>query len=98
MRFSDLGITIETNNYTDPKISINDILNIEIDVLEFKKNVKTKNGDRYLVKFKIDNEIRVFFTSSSHIIQVLEHPNVKFPFTTTIKSYKVGDKRGYNFT
>ena len=98
MKFSDLGINIENNNFTDPKISINDILNVEITILGFKKEVKTANGDRHLVQIDMDGTKRVFFTSSAHITKVLEHENVQFPFTTIIKSYKVGDKRGYNFT
>lgn len=98
MRFSDLGIEIPRDNYTDPKISINDILNVPVHVLGFKSEVNTANGKRHLVRIKIDGESRVFFTSSSHITQVLDHPKVQFPFETIIKSYKVGDKRGYEFT
>lgn len=98
MKFSDLGINIERDNFTDPKVSINDILNVPVLVLGFKKDVPTSNGLRYLVRIQIDNQFRVFFTAASQLITVLNHENVKFPFQTTIKSYKVGDKRGYEFT
>lgn len=98
MRFSDLGISIPKDNYTDPKVSINDILNITIKVLGFKPDVNTKNGKRHLVRVEIDGQTRVFFTSSQNITHVLEHDKVQFPFETIIKSYKVGDKRGYEFT
>ncbi len=98
MKFSDLGIEIQRDNYTDPKISINDILNIPVQVLGFKSDVNTSNGKRHLVRISYDGVTRVFFTASLNIIQVLEHAKVKFPFETTIKSYKLGDKRGYEFT
>ncbi len=98
MTFSELNITIERSNYTDPKVSINDILNVPILILSFKKDVPTSNGLRHLVRISIDNQFRVFFTAASQLVTVLNHDNVKFPFETVIKSYKVGDKRGYEFT
>jgi len=98
MRFSDLGITIERDNYTDPKVSINDLLNVNIKVLGFKPNVNTANGKRHLVRIETDGQTRVFFTASTHIMQVLEHEKIRFPFETVIKSYKIGDKRGYEFS
>lgn len=98
MKFSDLGIVIERDNYTDPKISINDLLNMPIKVLGFKPDVNTINGKRHLVRVEVEGQTRVFFTVSAHITQVLEHPKISFPFETTIKSFKVGDKRGYEFT
>lgn len=98
MKFSDLGITITRDSFTDPKISINDVLNIEIKVLGFKKDVNTQNGMRHLIRIEIENQTRVFFTSASQLIAVLSHEKVQFPFTTIIKSFKIGDKRGYEFT
>ncbi len=98
MKFSDLGIVIKRNGFTDPKVSINDILNIPVRVVEFKPEIETVNGKRHLVRIEVEGMHRVFFTASSQLMKVLEHQKIQFPFETIIKSFKVGDKRGYEFT
>lgn len=54
-RFSDFGIEINAgcNIFPVQQISITDILNCEIEVLDYESGVKTKHGDnRYVVKIK----------------------------------------------
>jgi len=96
--FSDFGIELPQDDYTEDKISINDVVNSELVVLGFKPNIHTKNGDRHLVRIEVNEKVRVMFTGGRRIIEVLENPKVKFPFTTIIKTQKIGDKRAYFFT
>ncbi|MCW0484081.1 hypothetical protein [Gaoshiqia sediminis] len=96
--FADLGIEIEPEGYTEEKISINDIVNVEIEVIDFRRDVATKNGERYVVRINYESRARIFFTQSKRIIAALENEKIKFPFRTTIKTYKAGEKRGYMFT
>jgi hypothetical protein len=96
--FSDLGIELKDEGFTEEKISINDIVNVEIEVLNFKREVETRNGHRYVVQITYEGRQRIFFTLSKRIVAALESERIKFPFRTIIKTYKVGDKRGYMFT
>jgi hypothetical protein len=96
--FQGVDVYHEEEQYTERKISITDLLNVSVIVLGFKSNVRTANGCRHLVRVKMQEDVRVFFTSSKSIISVLEHERVRFPFAATIKSYMIGDKRGYKFT
>ncbi len=89
--FAELGIEIEPDGFTEEKISINDIVNISISVIDFRRDVAT-------VRISHDNRPRIFFTQSKRIIAALENEKMKFPFSTTIKTYKAGEKRGYMFT
>lgn len=96
--FSQLGIEIQEEGFTEEKISINDIVNVDIEVLEFRRDVATRNGDRYVVRIKCEGRLRIFFTQSKRIIAALESEKIQFPFRTIIKTYKAGEKRGYMFT
>lgn len=96
--FDGVDVYNDDDQYTERKISITDLINVPVTVLDFKRDVRTQNGARHLVRVETSNEVRVFFTSSKSIISVLEHERVRFPFTATIKSYSIGDKRGYKFT
>lgn len=100
MTFSELGIELknDTDFYTEKSVKISDIINMPIEVIEFKKDYKTKNGLRYVVRFKHDGIINIFFTDSKKIKAVLDHEKCQFPFETVIKSYPVGDNRAYMFT
>lgn len=102
-KFSDFGIKVPDNNMFDvPKVSIADILNCEIEVIDFHTNVTTIHGaGRYVVKIKYNGTECKFFTDSDRIKQILDMiPKDGFPFTTTIKQKKVGDRnaRIYSFT
>lgn len=96
--FRDLGIEIKEEGYTEEKISINDIVNMEIEVIDFKAGVTTRNGQRCVVRILYEGQRRIFFTQSKKIIAALSNEKIRFPFLTTIKTYKAGDKRGYMFT
>jgi hypothetical protein len=96
--FAELGIKLQDESFTEEKVSINDIVNVEIEVLEFKREVETKNGHRYVVRIRYEGRVRIFFTQSKRIIAALENDKIKFPFKSIIKTFKVGDKRGYMFT
>lgn len=101
-RFSDLGIApVEDKKIFDcNQVSISEILNCEIEVLDFIANVKTQHGgDRYFVKFQHDGKEGKFFTNSSAIKSALDQiPKDKFPFTTIIKCTKMGNGKLYQFT
>ena len=58
--FSDLGITTQGNKqiFQVPMISIEDVLNSEIEVLDFQQGVKTKYGEgRYILKVKHEGKV-----------------------------------------
>lgn len=101
--FSELGINANDGRkiFNCDKVSISDIINCEIEVLDFIPNMKTTHGpDRYLVKFRQDGKEGKFFTNSSAIKSVLDQiPEGMFPFTTTIRSIKLGNSgKMYQFT
>ena len=51
-RFSDLGVTVDagSNIFQVQQVSITDILNSEIEVLDFESGVRTQHGEnRYVV-------------------------------------------------
>ena len=100
-KFSELGIIVETNKniYNVPKISLEEIVNCEIQILEFQPNVKTKFGeDRYVVKVKHDKIDKKFFTNSSIIKEILDKINPEdFPFLTVIKQQRFDKGSGKTF-
>lgn len=101
-KFSDLNIQQpEWSKIFDCKtVSISDILNKEIEVLDFIANCKTVHGDgRYIINIKVDGEESKFFTNSKHLQQTIDMVEKEdFPFLTTIKCTKLGKKQIYQFT
>lgn len=102
-RFSELGIkqVDDKKIFNCQQVSISDVINCEIEVLDFIPNMKTTHGDnRYLVKFRQDGQEGKFFTNSSAIKSVLDQiPKDEFPFLTTIWSTKLGSSgKMYQFT
>lgn len=100
-KFSDFGInTLDDKHiFPVPVISITDVINCEIEVLDFEKGIKTKHGeDRYVVKIKIDNAERKFFTNAAPIKDALDRiDKQQLPFLTTIKQQKFGSGSGKTF-
>lgn len=100
-KFSDLGINTLDNKvvFTVPKISISEVLNCEIEVLDYEAGVKTAHGpDRYVVKIKADGVESKFFTNATPIKEALDKINkTDFPFLTTIKQQKFGSGSGKTF-
>ena len=103
-KFSDLGIKPEEQQNIFPvqQISITDVTNCEIEILDYASNVETKFGEgRYVVRIRYENIERKFFTNVKPIKDVLDKVNkADFPFTTTIKPIKFGTGNGktYQFT
>jgi hypothetical protein len=100
-KFADFGInTLENKNiFAVPVISIEEVTNCEIEVLDFEANVKTKHGDgRYIVKIKHEGVERKFFTNAKPIKEALDRiEKENFPFLTTIKQQRFGSGAGKTF-
>jgi len=103
-RFADFGInTLENKNiFQVPQISIEEIINSEIEVLDYEAGITTEHGDdRYILKIKIGGEEKKFFTTASPIKEALRQiPKDDYPFQTIIKARKfgTGNKKTYYFT
>ena len=103
-RFSELGITQQDNRkiFNCQQVSITDILNSEIEVLDFLPDVKTVHGEgRYLVHYRTTDgsEEGKFFTNSQSLKSCLDQVNeADFPFITVIKATKCGKGKIYQFT
>lgn len=100
-RFSDFGIqTLEDKNiFAVPIISIEEVTNCEIEVIDFEANVKTRHGDgRCIVKILFEGIERKFFTNAAPIKEALNKiPKASFPFTATIKQQRFGSGSGKTF-
>lgn len=100
-KFSDFGInTLEGRNvFAVPVISIEEVTNVEIEVLDYETNIKTKFGpNRYIVKIKYEGVERKFFTNAEPIKEALDAINKEdFPFLTTIKQQRFGSGAGKTF-
>jgi len=101
-RFSDLNIKISQPNIFDAQqITIIEILNEEVEVVDFQSNVKTSYGEgRYIVLIRKEDKQFKFFTDSKRIKEQLDQVNKDdFPFTAKIVAQRFGDKKKtYQFT
>lgn len=101
-KFSDLNIdTNDKNIFPVPAISIEDIINKEVEVHDFVSGVKTSHGpDRYLVKIKDGESFFKFFTNAAPIKKALDMIEKDcMPFTATVQIQKFGQgKKTYQFT
>lgn len=103
-RFSELGVSVEagSNIFQVQQVSITDILNSEIEVLDYEAGVRTQHGEnRYVVKIKADGKGCKFFTNSTPIKEALgKIPHENFPFITVIRAKKLGmgNSKMYYFT
>ncbi len=93
-RFSDFAE--ETKSFEGDKKRIDDILNQEILITDFKiKDSKKKQGSLYAtIQFKIDDVNHIAFTGSGVLIEQLEKYKDNLPFYTMIKKID----RYYTFT
>lgn len=100
-RFSEFGIdTLQDRNiFAVPVISIEEVVNCEIEVLDYEANVHTKHGEgRYIVKIKSEGQDRKFFTNAAPIKEALDRiPKEDFPFIATIKQQRFGSGAGKTF-
>ncbi|MDH6355449.1 hypothetical protein M2132_001792 [Dysgonomonas sp. PH5-45] len=87
-KFAEFGIKVEENGrYFDvPKLQMHQVLNCEIEILEFITDVKTKNGMRYLLKIRLNGKDGKLFTDAKPIKEALNQiPENEFPFIATIR-------------
>lgn len=100
-RFSDLGVKAleDKNIFNVPVISVQDVINVEIEVLDFEANVKTAHGDgRYILKVKHEGRECKFFTNAAPIKQAIDKINKSdMPFKTIIKQQRFGSGSGKTF-
>lgn len=103
-RFSELGVKLpnERKIFDCPKVSITDIINTEIEVIDYLPEVKTSLGEgRYLVHCRVPSEERnvKFFTTAQNIKAALDQiDKADFPFLATIKAVRCGNGKFYKFT
>lgn len=93
-RFSDFAE--ESKAFDGDKKRIEDILNQEILILDFKvKDSKKRQDSLYAtIQFKLENTNHIVFTGSNVLIDQLEKYKENLPFHTTIKKID----RYYTFT
>jgi hypothetical protein len=105
-KFSDFGVDplADKDMFPVPKVSIEEVIDREIEVLGFVANVKTEHGGgRYILKIRCDevnggNECK-FFTTAKAIQESLEKIGKDgLPFTTTIRMRRDGKWKLYYFT
>lgn len=100
-KFSDLGVKAleDKNIFNVPVVSVQDVINVEIEVLDFEANVKTAHGDgRYILKVKHEGRECKFFTNASPIKNALDQINrTDLPFITIIKQQRFGSGSGKTF-
>jgi hypothetical protein len=99
-KFSELNISMpyDNNMFNVPQIQIGNIINCEIAILDFQKDVTTKHGGgRYVVKIKHEGVQKKFFTNSGRIKTALDCSKDAIPFLATIKQecFKDGSKTYY---
>lgn len=108
-KFSEMGVTYTPadgkKRFQGKTVRLGEIVNNEIEIYDYEKDVKTKHGDhRYLVSFKEKQtkEFCKFFTDSEELKAILDKVSEMedgFPFETIIRSeYFDGGKVKYKFT
>ncbi len=95
-KFSEMGITYTPSDgkkrFAGNVKRLGEIVNEEIEIHDFERDVKTKHGDkRYLVSYrdKRSGDFNKFFTNSEELKAQLEQAGALedgFPFETTIRS------------
>lgn len=104
-RFAELGIKVDDDRriYNCQKVSISDILNVDVEILGYLKDIKTQHGDnRYLIHFRecSNGQEGKFFTNSTTMKNVLDAISEDdYPFITCIKAVDCGGRnKMYVFT
>ena len=95
--FKDLGIKPELSSFIGDKISIDRIVNTEIQVLFYKiDDSKKKPGTKFLtLQIEKTGTKNIVFTGSTILMNMIDKvPKDKFPFTTTI----IKESQYYEFT
>lgn len=101
-KFSELGIKIDDDRkiFNCNQVSISDVINCEIEVIDFIPGMTTKHGEgRSLVHYRHNGQEGKFFSNSRDIKKVLDAVKKEdFPFLTTVKCTKCGNGKIYQFT
>lgn len=106
-RFCDLGITYVPKDgkkrFPNRAVQLHTLVNVEIEVLDYETEVKTKYGPRCLVMYRDlrTNETAKFFTDCDEMKQALDKAREMdvIPFSTIIVSEQFGDRKmKYRFT
>ena len=77
-------------------MSLGELQNKKIVVLDFERNIQTSQGDgRYVVQFEMNGKKAKFITNSEEMKSDLEQAESigKIPFKTTIKRVVFGDNK-----
>jgi hypothetical protein len=87
--FKDLGIIIPEPTMKGPKISIHEVLNTEVTVLNFvitdSKYSEKGNGKCLNLQLEVDKIKRVLFSGSGVLMDTIQKiPANSFPFVTKI--------------
>ena len=100
-KFSDFGIDPlkDKNIFTVPVISIDEIVDKKIVVLDYADKVTTSFGDdRYVLKIESEGKEFKFFTAATPIKDALNAiTTANLPFEATIKPQRVGKWKTYFF-
>jgi hypothetical protein len=86
-KFSDFGIVAEYTGFTGTKMKVNEILNLEIKIYDFKIEPSTsKPGTmRLVLDFELHGKRKIVFTSAKILQQTIQKvPKTDFPFDATI--------------
>lgn len=99
--FKDLGIQSSSKTFIGKKIEIDEVLNCEIVVHEYRivdSIYNTEHGNKCLhIQISLEGVKRVIFTGSKGLMDLIQQINaVDFPFTTTVK--RVKENRKLEFT
>lgn len=105
-KFADFGINplAEKKIFPVARVSIEEVIDKEIEVLDFVSNVKTEHGDdRYILKVRSDEvnggkECKLFTTSSTIKKSLDEIGPEGLPFLATIRQQRDGKWKTYYFT
>jgi hypothetical protein len=106
-KYAELGVKKYTpsdgkKRFHGKQVRIPVLVNKEIEIHDFERDVQTPNGLRYLVSFHdpIENYDGKFFTNSDEMKSDLEDIASKqdgFPFETTIRSEPFANGRGFRY-
>lgn len=106
-KFSELHISYTPadgkKRFPNKAVQLRQLVNVEIEVLDFERDVNTRYGLRWLVMFRDTrtNEINKFFTDCDEMKQNLEQASGmgEIPFATVVAAEYFGDNKvKYKFT
>lgn len=105
--FKDLNIVYQPEDgkkrFKGKTVQLRQLVNLEIEVMDYELGVRTQNGERCLVQYRDprDGGMYKFFTASAEMIQALEKVAEidELPFKTVIAVEYFGENKSkYKFT